>query len=185
MGRGVGAGIVQNKELYHGDGFGAGEIGHVRIVENGELCSCGNTGCLETKISSRAILKRVVETAHIQRDGHLFEMIQKNGSLNYEDILKAYLQGNDLVTRILQDVGTDLAQALSFLVGILNIQCIVIAGSVSEFGQVLVRSVEEHLSSRVLSSLAQETEVVISSLGEDIVMLGAAALILQNQLGIK
>jgi hypothetical protein len=38
LGRGVGAGIVLNQRMYAGDGFGAGEIGHVKVVENGDLC---------------------------------------------------------------------------------------------------------------------------------------------------
>jgi predicted NBD/HSP70 family sugar kinase len=47
VGRGISAGIVLNGRLHYGDGSGAGEIGHVRVVEEGELCLCGQTGCLE------------------------------------------------------------------------------------------------------------------------------------------
>jgi N-acetylglucosamine repressor len=185
VGRGVGAGIVKNKELYSGDGFGAGEIGHVKIDDQGELCSCGNRGCLETKISSRAIQKMVLERSQNSQDSELSQKIHSQETINLEDILSAYQSGETFVVDIIKDVGRDLAQALAFLVGILNIQCIVIAGSVSDFGAGLVSEIEKYLQGRVLTLLSQDTQVNISSLGEDIVMLGAAALILQNQLGIK
>ncbi|MEW5960964.1 MAG: ROK family transcriptional regulator, partial [Chloroflexota bacterium] len=50
VGRGIGAGILLNGQLFYGDGFGAGEIGHIKIEEDGELCRCGNFGCLETSV---------------------------------------------------------------------------------------------------------------------------------------
>ena len=46
VGRGVGAGIILNQQLFYGDGFGAGEAGHIKVDEDGELCRCGNRGCL-------------------------------------------------------------------------------------------------------------------------------------------
>jgi len=185
VGRGVGAGIVQNKELYHGDGFGAGEIGHVSIDVGGERCSCGNYGCLETRISSRRIRKMAIDIAHSQNGSLLAARLKAHNTITLEDIMEAYQEGDHQVAGIVQSVGKDLAQALSFLVGILNIQAIVIAGSVSNFGEGLVQAINGHLPQSVLTSLAQDTTVTVSSLGEDIVMLGAAALILQSQLGIK
>ena len=48
VGRGIGAGLVLNGSLFQGDGFGAGEIGHVAVVDDGAACRCGRFGCLET-----------------------------------------------------------------------------------------------------------------------------------------
>ncbi len=45
--RGVGAGLLVGGRLVHGAASDAGEIGHVAIGENGPLCGCGKTGCLE------------------------------------------------------------------------------------------------------------------------------------------
>ena len=54
LGHGIGAGIVLGGELFEGDGFGAGEIGHTSVVDDGIECRCGRFGCLETVASSRA-----------------------------------------------------------------------------------------------------------------------------------
>src|SRR5688572_13569013 len=56
---GIGSGILVNGRLFQGDGGGAGEIGHVVVQENGELCRCGKHGCLETISSTRAVLKEL------------------------------------------------------------------------------------------------------------------------------
>ena len=53
VGQGIGAGIVLNGQIFHGETFGAGEIGHVAVVANGRQCRCGNFGCLETVASAR------------------------------------------------------------------------------------------------------------------------------------
>ena len=59
LGLGVGAGIIIEGKLLHGSPVGAGEIGHITVVSDGEKCACGNYGCLETIASSRSIIKRV------------------------------------------------------------------------------------------------------------------------------
>ena len=55
VGRGIGAGLILRGALFQGDGSGAGEIGHVVVDDDGELCRCGRTGCLETVAGMRAI----------------------------------------------------------------------------------------------------------------------------------
>ncbi len=56
--QGIGAGILINGRLFQGDGGSAGEIGHMVVQENGELCRCGNHGCLETLAGARAVVQR-------------------------------------------------------------------------------------------------------------------------------
>ena len=63
IGHGIGAGIVLGGELFEGDGFGAGEIGHTSVVDDGVECRCGRFGCLETVASSRAVVEQAVEAA--------------------------------------------------------------------------------------------------------------------------
>src|SRR6185436_3751307 len=53
---GVGAGMVQDGRLYRGAGGYAGEIGHIRIENDGRLCRCGNRGCLEAYLSEPSLL---------------------------------------------------------------------------------------------------------------------------------
>jgi predicted NBD/HSP70 family sugar kinase len=55
---GVGAGLVVNGQVFRGSGAGAGEIGHMVMVrKDGDMCTCGKTGCLETLVSERILVK--------------------------------------------------------------------------------------------------------------------------------
>jgi ROK family len=50
---GIGLGLILGGVPYRGRLGIAGELGHVRAVENGALCRCGNRGCLETVAAPR------------------------------------------------------------------------------------------------------------------------------------
>src|SRR5512147_1444031 len=69
VGRGVGAGLVLNGELFVGDGDGAGEIGHIVVEPDGAECRCGRFGCLETVASAPAILRAAAEAGVAARAG--------------------------------------------------------------------------------------------------------------------
>jgi glucokinase len=55
---GVGGGLVIDGELLGGESGNAGHIGHLNVVPNGNLCSCGAFGCLEAEASGWAIEAR-------------------------------------------------------------------------------------------------------------------------------
>jgi predicted NBD/HSP70 family sugar kinase len=82
------------------------------------------------------------------------------------------------------EAGAHLGRAVGHLVGGLNIHRIVIAGSMARFGQALITPIQEHARANVLHTLADNTRVEASLLGQDIVLLGAAALLLSQELGL-
>jgi len=184
VGRGIGAGIVINGQLHYGDGFGAGEIGHVKVIDNGERCRCGNYGCLETVISSRVIVKQAQAIATSHPRSPLAKIAAHPEAINTEVVLQSFAAGDETLQPLVVEVGKYLGIALANLVGALNIQQIVIAGTVARFGQPLLEPIRQEMQQRSLVALAQETELGISQLGSDIVILGAAALLLTYELGL-
>jgi len=56
---GVGAGLIVGDALVEGDLFSAGEIGHVIVDDDGELCACGRRGCLEVAIAVPSLRRRL------------------------------------------------------------------------------------------------------------------------------
>lgn len=184
LGRGIGAGIVLNGELFYGDGCGAGEIGHVSVLKDGELCTCGNRGCLETVASNRAIIKRAQRIYKDDPDSILHRYATTTAKLNTRSILKAYLDGDQSVREILQDASDYLGNAVANLVSALNIHRIEIAGDDLYLEPEFIEIIRQQVRQGSLKALAQETHLEAARLGGDIVILGAAALVLQNELGI-
>jgi len=184
IGRGTGAGIVLNRQLYYGDSFGAGEFGHVAIVENGERCRCGHYGCLETVTSSQAIVRSARAIAKNDLHSKLYRLVASPEEINIDIVSQAFEAGDDAIRTLITEVGRYLGFAAAILVGILNVNRIVIAGRVARFGQALLGPIKQEIKRRSLPGLADETVVEITTLGPDIVILGAAALLLNHELGL-
>ena len=57
IGTGVGCGIVVDGAVYRGASGSAGDIGHIRVDDDGPVCTCGNVGCLEAHFSGAALAR--------------------------------------------------------------------------------------------------------------------------------
>jgi len=171
VGTGIGAGIILDGNLFQGDGYGAGEIGHVTVRPNGLQCRCGRLGCLETVASSRAILD------------HLATMQGAPASLT--DAVAAARAGNRAVLRVVRQSGEAVGLAVAWLVSTLNVERVVLVGSVAEFGEPWLEAVRDTMRRSALPLLADPTSVEIGSLGDDGVVLGASALLMTRELGLS
>ncbi len=186
IGRGISAGIVLNGQLLYGDGSGAGEIGHTVVLQRswGDRCRCGHYGCLETIVSSRAIIRGAQEIAQANPDSPLNQFASDPTQITTEIVQQALAAGDESLVALVENAGSYLGITLANLVSILNVQKILIAGTVARFGEVLLAPARANMRVRSLSALGADTQIELASLGADIVILGAAALVLSNELGI-
>ena len=168
LGRGVGAGLVINGKLYHGAQDIAGEVGHMTIDINGEICECGNRGCLQTFATGPAITK--------QAEKVLKEV--KEIPLTGEQVYEMALAGNQEFVKILKDTGTIIGVGLTNLIHIINPSKIVLGGGVTKSGKFILPAVHESIEQRALTPRAKQTEVTLSELGDDATIIGAIALLL-------
>jgi N-acetylglucosamine repressor len=175
---GIGAGIIIQGRLFHGDGGGAGEIGHVVVVpEGGLLCRCGNRGCLETVASAQALVKQAQALATQPIQTLLPRSPQE---INLDTIQLAFTGGDDNVRRAVLETGRYMGLAISNLVGTLNIKNIVLTGDMTRFGRPWLDAIREVISTTTLARLAQETQIEIGHLGENSIILGASAMLANN-----
>lgn len=167
LGRGVGAGLVLDGVLYRGQHSAAGEIGHVRVVDDGSPCRCGQNGCLETVAGVPAILGRL--GADPERDP-------------WDAIALAGVFG-DSVRRVLADAGRAVGAALAGVVATLDVGHVILAPELLNAGDILVDAVRSELHGRILPSTAELIEVEATQLGGDLVLSGAASVVLVDRLG--
>jgi N-acetylglucosamine repressor len=178
VGLGIGAGIVINGHLFQGDGGGAGEIGHVVAVpEGGILCRCGNRGCLETVASAQAVTKRIQTLA---KQSANTQLPRSSLEINLDTIEHAFISGDPLARQVVLEAGCYLGMAISSLIGALNVQKIVMVGEMTRFGASWLEAVQETVLKTSLPRLSQETRVEIGLLGENVIILGASALLVNN-----
>jgi N-acetylglucosamine repressor len=153
---GIGSGILINGRLFQGDGGGAGEIGHVVVQEDGELCRCGKRGCLETVSSARAVL----------------------GRMNFnslDEAQAAFLAGDMKAVQVVKDAAHYLGISLANLIGILNIQKIVLTGDMPGFGSAWLEAVDESMRNAAFTRMAGTTKLELGRLDYRACILGASA----------
>ncbi|MCA9951839.1 MAG: ROK family transcriptional regulator [Anaerolineales bacterium] len=180
VGVGIAAGIVLDGRSYYGDGFGAGEIGHVVVAEQGELCACGNVGCLEKMAGTQTILQK----AQLIAANPTLSDLNVRPDVTWETIVAALEAKEPATIELIENTGKYLGVAIANLIGSLNIRHIVIAGRVTRFGDVLLNAARQETQRRVLPTMAAQTAISLSALGDDIVILGGTAMVLQRELGI-
>jgi predicted NBD/HSP70 family sugar kinase len=182
VGRGIGAAIMINRQLIHNQG--AGEIGHVVVAENGERCSCGNAGCLETVASSRAIVQQARQLAAQQPGSLLAAKIDLGDELDIQTVIAAWQAGDVFLEPVLDDLAKHLGTALAHLVSLLGPVQILLSGSVTGFGEPLLARVRMAVERRSLTAQLHTPAIDLATLSTDIIMLGATALLLQHELGL-
>lgn len=171
VGQGIGAGIVLNGQPFYGDGFAAGEVGHVVVAENGALCRCGNAGCLETIASTRVILANAA-------------LLLRQDVVAWEEIETALAESHTAVADMIARVGKYLGVAIANLIAAYNIHHIVLVGRIDQFGDTLLAAARAEAARRALPTMVADTNIHFSPLAADSVLLGSAAMVLKHELGV-
>lgn len=173
LGRGVGAGLVINGKLYHGAQDIAGEVGHMTIDINGEICECGNRGCLQTFATGSAIAKQAKQVLEKSVENKVDQF-----SITGEKVYELALAGNEDFVKILENTGTVIGIGLTNLIHIINPNKIVLGGGVTKSSTLILPAICKSIEQHALTPRAKKTEVVISELGDDATITGAIALLL-------
>ena len=175
---GIGAGIIINQEIFQGDGGFAGEIGHTVVVhEDGEVCRCGKRGCLETVASAKALIRQAREMVEQYPD---CQLARDPRGVSLNTIEEAFHAGDSLTGDLVLKTANYLGMAISNLVGILNIEKVVLEGDMTRFGSVWLDRISTVMMNYSLDRPSQKTRVEIGQLGEDAIILGAAAVFANN-----
>jgi len=160
---GVGAGLVLDGRLYRGGTGIAGELGHVSLSEDGELCRCGQHGCLETVASTGAVL-RVLRRAYGEE-------------LTLARALELAAEGELGCRRVLNDAGRAAGRVLADVCNDLDPGAVVVGGELSAAGGALLDGVRSTIERHALPTLAASVEVRLGSLGDRAALLGAIGLV--------
>lgn len=175
---GIGAAIYINDKLYLGSGDLAGELGHTTIDERGELCSCGNRGCLEVYASGWAIINRIKnglqQGVHSSLAG---TMERENALLSIETIVEAARNRDQFARTVLWEAGSHLGTGVATIVNLLNPEAIVLGGEAPRAARAFIlKPLFTSLRSRTFHRSVRNLKIVVSRMGGEAGAVGAAVL---------
>ncbi|AEF41243.1 ROK family transcriptional regulator [Hoyosella subflava] len=165
LSQGVGCGLVINGELYRGPDGTAGEIGHTSMDEFGAVCRCGNRGCLETLVASRAVVQLLEPS---------------RGPLTIADVIRKASEGDVACSRVLTDTGRQVGVAAANLCNLFNPERIIIGGDLGGAGELVLAPIRSVVQRSGIPTAAKRLEVVPAELGAQAQVLGAIAFALQH-----
>ena len=178
---GVGAGFVVDGQLYRGSGAGAGEIGHATIIpDGGEVCRCGNRGCLETLVSEPVILKLAQRLCRQPSNANSAQLGLSKADLTIEDIFAAARAGDEATLNMLQERARYMGIALANLVNTLNPELILLGGVFAQGHDLLLPMVEATIRERAFANLGEPVCIKPTSFGKNAGVIGGAALALTS-----
>jgi predicted NBD/HSP70 family sugar kinase len=164
---GIGGGIIVDGKALTGVAGYAGEVGHMPVNPNGRTCRCGSTGCWETEIGERALLR----LAGRPEDG---------GADEVESLLGRAADGDAASLRAFEHVGRWLGTGLAGLVNVLNPRVIVLGGLFVRAFPFIDRVLEAQLDRMSLAGPRGLVRVAPAALGIDAPLIGGAELALET-----
>ncbi len=167
LGTGVGGGLILDNKLYRGEGFAAGEIGHIPLNEKGKKCNCGGTACLEATIGRNALMQKAA-------------ILFKKRNIDLKEVYDLAEKGNARAIDFWRQTANHLGNGLVGIVNVLNPQLIVIGGGVSGSYKFLKPAFLKVLKERTMTVQSRMIKIAQAKLGDDAGIIGANVLVRES-----
>ena len=178
LGTGVGSGIVINGQVVYGhDGF-AGELGHVIVKRNnGRLCGCGRTGCLEAYCSATGVARTAREFLEIRANEPSLLRNIPIEDITSKDVYDAAMNGDKLARDVFEYTGTILGEAMADMMVFSSPAAFILFGGLAKSGELLLKPLRNAMDKNMMGIFKGKAKVMLSELKEaDAAVLGASAL---------
>ena len=176
-GTGIGGGFVYEGKILHGRKSSCMEIGHMQMIPHGQLCGCGQYGCLETIASRLAIAAEAAKAVYRGEAPHLAKrsgadvMNIRSGAL-----ADSIANGDKSIELIIRNAAHYLGIAVANVTTLLLPDVVVLGGGLVEaMPDLVVTAVEETTRRYVMPAFFEQFEIKPAKLGDDAGIMGAGA----------
>ena len=177
LGTGVGGGIIINGKLYEGNEGKGAELGHSVIVVDGEQCTCGRKGCLETYASATALIRETKKAMRLNKRSLMWKVCPDIDLVGGKVPFEAAKQGDKVAIEVLDNYIKYLGEGILNFCNIFRPNVIVLSGGIANAGDYLFDRVNKYVKDRNYGyKMTPEVKVVPAELGYDSGKIGAAAL---------
>ncbi|RKP46732.1 ROK family transcriptional regulator [Cohnella endophytica] len=167
---GMGAGIILNSQIHSGFRGAAGEIGHIPVDPQGEICNCGQRGCAETVLTSPYIVSRCRELAAQQG---------KDEPRTLDEIISMYDAGEAWLEPVFDRITQVASLMIASAVNLVSPEVVIIEGWINRSSK-LSEQIKQGLEKFPFSFRFARDRVLAASLGEKGALYGSATLMLQQ-----
>ena len=168
VGTGIGCGIITDGRIHRGAQGAAGDIGHIHVPGNEEICRCGNRGCLEAVAGGGAM------AARLRAEGIAAE--------NSRDVVQHVRDGRPEAMQLVRQAGRELGEVLAASVNFFNPGVIVIGGDIAHADEHLLAGVREVVYQRAVPLGTRSLRIVRSALDDRAGVIGAAVMVIEHVL---
>ncbi len=176
LGTGVGGGIVIDGRIYEGQHSAGAELGHIMIVQNGQLCTCGRKGCWEAYASATALIRQTGDAMKANPDSLMNQMTTLDnisGRTAFDAARKGDKAGQQVVDQYIKYI----AEGLIDIINIFRPEVLIIGGGICNEGDYLLKPMREYINQNVYAgNRLPEQKIAIAKLGNDAGIIGAAFL---------
>ena len=177
LGTGVGGGIIINGKLYEGNEGKGAELGHSVIVVDGEQCTCGRKGCLETYASATALIRETKKAMQTHKRSLMWKVCPDIDLVGGKVPFEAAKQGDKVAIEVLDNYIKYLGEGILNFCNIFRPNVVVLSGGIANAGDYLFDRVNKYIKDRNYGyKMTPEVKVVPAELGYDSGKIGAAAL---------
>lgn len=178
---GIGLGIIMDGKMHQGSSGFAGEFGHIPLIEDGLLCHCGKRGCLET-VASGIAAARMAKEGILSGESSVLNQLAgpELDKLGAKAIIDAANKGDQFAINILSEIGINLGKGIAVLIQLFNPELIILEGKFAEARQFITTPIQQSINTYCMAQLREKTTISLSTLGEDSVLLGSVATVMEN-----
>ncbi|MEN6537624.1 MAG: ROK family protein [Bryobacteraceae bacterium] len=166
LGTGIGGGIISGGRILHGVDGMAGELGHMTVNPTGNLCACGNQGCLEKHASATAVVA-------------MAKMLGLGENITSAGVYELAVKGNENAIRVFESMGSALGIALANLVNVFNFPLYLLSGGMLPAWDFFAPAILRETERRSFTFRSTKTKIDKATLGNEAGLYGAAYLPLQ------
>lgn len=171
-GSGIGSALVFKSKLHYGNNYAAGELGHMKIKDEGPKCHCGKNGCLESLASKESIILRYKKLKNIE-------------AVSFKEIIDRYQAEEKEALLVINDAAKYFARAVSNILNILNPEAVIIGGLFAEYDKLLLNKLDKVIKEGTLNQIADDLKITTAFYKDFAGAVGAAEKILNNFFEMK
>jgi len=182
LGTGVGAGIVLDNTVLHGDSGNAGEFGHMPVEPGDRVCQCGAYDCLGPYCSPAAIIQDLLERHGPEAAARLgLTGAPDSVHLDWKSLRKAARTGDEAALDVVRRAARRIGQAARGATSLLDVGRIVLGGEALRGIEGLMREeIEAAVNRTSVARTIRAIRVDQSVIGETVGAVGAASLVLHG-----